>query len=208
MESPSPTGVTARTPLTPGSFATTSSAYACAAGAPARTTTVTGAAETCGKRWSTVSATCRPAEEAGSTAAPELRISACANGAPAATSSAVQASATGTARRRTRRTVRLKKPSSGTGADGALIRWPAKPSRAGISVSAAATAITTTLTPAAATAPSTGLVKMKRPDSATATVSPEKATVRPAVAEVRSTAAAIPAPWPRSSRNRLTISSA
>ncbi len=89
-----------------------------------------------------------------------------------------------------------------------MIREPAKPSSAGIRVSAAATAITTTLTPAAATAPSTGLVKTKRPDSATATVSPEKATVRPAVAAVRSTAAAMSAPWPRSSRKRFTMSSA
>ena len=53
-----------------------------------------------------------------------------------------------------------------------------------------------------------GSSKIISADSETATVSAENAIVRPAVAAVRSTAPGTSAPAARSSRNRLTISSA
>ena len=53
-----------------------------------------------------------------------------------------------------------------------------------------------------------GSSKIISADSDTATVSAENAIVRPAVAAVRSTASGTANPAARSSRNRLTMSSA
>jgi hypothetical protein len=83
---------------------------------------------------------------------------------------------------------------------------PQAASSAGISVSAAAIAISTVAMPAIATEVKVGSSKKNSPDSAVATVSAEKVTVRPAVAPVCSTASATLAPVARASRNRLTIS--
>jgi len=60
--------------------------------------------------------------------------------------------------------------------------------------------------PLMATEVNVGSPKANSPDSAVATVSAEKVTVRPAVAPVCSTAAVISRPSARASRNRLTMS--
>ena len=54
---------------------------------------------------------------------------------------------------------------------------------------------------------SSGTPNTNSPDIATATVSAENTTVVPAEATVATTASWTSRPWPRSSRNRLTISS-
>ena len=54
---------------------------------------------------------------------------------------------------------------------------------------------------------SSGTPNTNSPDIATATVSAENSTVVPAEATVATTASWTSSPWPRSSRNRLTISS-
>ena len=51
-----------------------------------------------------------------------------------------------------------------------------------------------------------GTPNTNRPHIATATVRAENTTVVPAVATVCTTASCSSRPWPRSSRNRLTIS--
>jgi hypothetical protein len=74
-------------------------------------------------------------------------------------------------------------------------------------VSPARSATSTTAVPAAPIARNVGSSKRNSADRHTATVSAEKAMVRPAVAAVRSTAAGTSRPAASSSRNRLTISS-
>ena len=69
-----------------------------------------------------------------------------------------------------------------------------------------ASATSTVAIPPIATEVKVGSPKASSPDSAAATVSAEKVTVRPAVAAVNSTAAGTSAPAARASRNRLTIS--
>ena len=53
---------------------------------------------------------------------------------------------------------------------------------------------------------SSGMPNTNRPDMATATVSAENTMVVPAEATVATAASWTSRPWPRSSRNRLTIS--
>ena len=85
------------------------------------------------------------------------------------------------------------------------MRRPTDASVAGSSVTAAAMHSSTTPRPAMPNDVSNGTPNTNSPDMATATVSDENTTVVPAVATVRSTASWTSRPWPRSSRNRLTI---
>jgi hypothetical protein len=89
-----------------------------------------------------------------------------------------------------------------------LIRDPKAPSSAGIKVMAASmsSSTTTRLDSPIERRKSSG--KTSRPASDAATVAPENATVRPAVAIVATTAPSTSPPCARSSRKRDTISSA
>ena len=174
----------------------------------ARATTVTGSALRPGKRAATFCSTWTLSNEPGSSAAPLFCSRRDSSGMPAASSSAATPSATGHGRRWTAPASREKKPWSGGTTRPSRIRRPAIASSAGTRVSPASRATTTTATPAAPMARNVGSSKVNSADRQTATVSAEKAIVRPAVAAVRSTAAGTSAPAARSSRNRLTMSSA
>ena len=88
------------------------------------------------------------------------------------------------------------------------IRWPAKPRRAGSSVSEA-TAVTATTVAAAAASPVTNARPMRTmPSSEMTTVVPANATARPAVSRATTVASSIEAPLCRFSRNRVTMNSA
>ena len=105
-----------------------------------------------------------------------------------------------------RRTPRSPVPSAAADRGSAP---PASASSAGTSVSAASSATTTTATPGRADGPEGRVVEDHQRRTARPRRSArEKAIVRPAVAAVRSTASGHASPAPRSSRNRLTISSA
>jgi hypothetical protein len=131
---------------------------------------------------------------------------ACRNGSAAASSSAVTPPAASHGRACTRRASRPKNPSSVIGRRAGLSLVPHIASSAGIRVSAAASATSTVAIPPTATEVNVGSPNANRPASAAATVSAEKVMVRPAVASVRATAAVMPCPAARASRNRLTIS--
>jgi hypothetical protein len=127
-------------------------------------------------------------------------------GAAIASITPAAASASGSGRRCTVRAIRANTPVPVTGRAGAT-RRPTSTSMAGSRVSAAATTTATTATPASPMDRRNGSGKTVRPASTAATVSPEYATVRPAVTPVRLTAASTCGCRVRSSRNRLTIRS-
>ena len=86
------------------------------------------------------------------------------------------------------------------------MRPPTAASVAGSSVTAAAMDSSTTDSPAMPNDVSSGTPNTNSPDMATATVRAENTTVVPAEATVATTASWTSRPWPRSSRNRFTIS--
>ena len=86
------------------------------------------------------------------------------------------------------------------------MRPPTTASVAGSSVTAAAMDSSTTERPAMPNEVSSGTPNTNSPDMATATVRAEKTTVVPAEVTVATTASWTSRPWPRSSRNRLTMS--
>jgi hypothetical protein len=174
----------------------------------ARASTVTGSVPTPGKRACRFCCSRTLSNESGSRLAPPFSSLSDSSGAPAASSNAATPTATNQARGCTTRASLEKNPSAGASARRTGIRPPTSASSAGTSVSAASSATTTTATPAAPMARNVGSSKIISADSETATVSAENAIVRPAMAAVRSTASGTDSPPARSSRNRLTISSA
>jgi len=144
-----------------------------------------------------------------------------ANGDASTSRTAVVPIAYSTGRRITLRAIRAQNPRSATdpvtvgtvrgrahGSRSASTRRPSTASSAGSTVRLASIATATAATPPMPIDRRNICGKISSPDNASATVTPETATVRPAVAIVRDSASDVVCPWSNSSRNRLTTNSA
>ena len=158
--------------------------------------------------------TTRASASAGSTQSPGRAQFAVRNGAPSPSSSATMRRVTAAGRRMTACATRYQRScvprflSRGQGMRHLSTRRPTRESRAGSRVTELSTANATTATPAYPMELRKRAGKRMRPVKQMASASPEKATVRPAVAVVRRTASSTSDPAASSSRNRLTMNRA